>query len=301
MEVEFDRTIGLADLTLAEARALLPAGMAERMLGASFDSIIGADAELLLDVVARLGLLDAHELEELAGLRTGLLDVNNASPTRLAMLPGISHQMAQALVGARPFFSLDELADHEDLAAILGAARHYVFHPGYGLFDKPADKLVWLVPLPDALLVRSKAALGSMTWRSILSEAGLDEQASLPEERIKVCRWTGPEEERAVRLRALKSRQEVETVAPLLRDPDGNTRVPLPDRLDALFRPSLGDEDLAALELRWGLERVQAHAARFFGYRLAAPAHDLGSLYRTLLSMSREPAIEFAEPTYISI
>jgi hypothetical protein len=188
-----------------------------------------------------------------------------------------------------------------DLAEVSRRVRRYVAHAGYTFVDKPQERTVELIPATIGILVRHRVGASATTVQALLQAAGLLERARDSDERLLVCRWDIPIDERPGRLRALKQSAAVETVAPFLEDHMGQVRIPYPDRLDLALIEAVDTAHWEQLLDRFGLTLVQRFAPDYGSARVQAHPHDLGALYRTLRALANEPIVRFVEPTYLVV
>lgn len=292
----------IASLTLNEARVLLAPDTAQALLGADLRVFQHAGETRVIDALASPQRLAAFWAEFLSDLKVALLDVNAASSTALGRIPGLPPAQVDVLVKARPYFSLADLSlEGADLAEVGLVAGCYLSHEGYEFLDKPRERMVTLTPHPSGVIVRHRGGISPAVLAAVLEEAKLLEMASDPAERLLVCHWNIPLEERAARLRALKQSAMVETVSPFLEDDRGQVRLLYPDRFDLALHAGMDTARWEQLLAAFELTLVQRFAPGYGSVRVKAHPHDLGALYRSLRAVAKDPGVRFVEPTYLVV
>jgi hypothetical protein len=292
----------IASLTLDEARVLLEPEVAQVLLGVDLGLLTGAGEMRLIDALASTECPLEFWAEYLAELHVVLLDVNRASRAALARIPGLLPTQVDLLVKARPYFTLADLSrEGADLQEVVQRAGSYLAHEGYVFVDKPQGRLVELVPTSIGAIVRYLEGADPVSIDAVLHTAALLEVARDPEERLLVCHWDTSLPERPAHLRALKESEVVKTVAPILEDAQGEVRLPYPDRLDLALNQGADLTDWDQIIDRFRLSPVQLYTSNYGSVRVEGHHYDLGALYRVLRALAKEPAVRFAEPTYLVV
>lgn len=290
-------------LSLAHARVLLADGVAWSLLGVDLGDLQAEGDIPLPEALDGHGGTAAEWRRRLAGLCVPLLDVNTAPMEALARVPDVGPDEAQVLIEARPYLNLEELAQAgADLASISARLAPYVGHDGYLFFDKPAGRpIAFDVDLAEGLLVRRAPEANPFALQDALSGATLRSAFTDDEERLHRCHWDPGvlPVERPVHLRRLKESDPVSSVAPVLRDRQGELRVPYPDRLDVMLVDGANDLAWRDLATAYELTMVEQYMPHYRSLRVAADPHDLGALYRTLRALVDEASVRFVEPTYL--
>jgi hypothetical protein len=291
----------IVTLTLNEARVLLEPDQAETMLGVHLSQLPERGEMRLIDALANRDRPLEFWKHYLTGLYVGLLDINQASWTVLARIPGLSSNQINLLIKNRPFFSLEDLnRDGSALATVAQLANPYLMHSGYVFIDKPRNRIVQFVPQPTGILVKYRSGSSAAALQRTLQSAGLQQIAQDFPERLLACRWQNSTQEQWERLRLLKQSDKVETLAPFLEDLDGQIRLLYPDRLDLTLyqtQEMIWQKLLTAYELTV----IERYAPDYRSVRVKAHPHDLGALYRRLQLLASEPEVRFVEPTYWAV
>jgi hypothetical protein len=293
----------IVSLTIDEARVLLEPWAIEILFpGLELENLPQTEDTHLVDALSSPELPADVWRRRLAGLHVSLLDINRVSAAVLTRVAEGQVEIVDLLLEARPYFSLADLAREDNtLGKLIERAAPYFAHEGYWFQDKPKGKLVELFPVDSGVIVRYRQEADFASVRTMPQETELVVIAHDPVERLLVCRWQAELAERPAHLFMLKRSNAVETVAPFLKDEQGQERFVYPDRLDLALHPESDEARWNDITAHYGLQTVERYMRNYGSVRVMAHPHDLGALYRTLRALVNEPVVRYVEPTHLFV